>query len=275
MTRMNILAGTTIVPLLARLVLAAAFITAGWNKLMHVQEFQGTDADALIERGVADIIQSVPQNSQPTAAVRFFAGAQATDEAQHDQTDSAEEAPAPQNDPQAGGERDLAGNGNWDVPEPPADVIEEDPVSGDRVLVGKRMHGVTLMLIERGWQGRTPIWLAWLLTFTELVGGALLLIGLFTRIWAAAIAVAIGVAFCFTSATALVELGGPFGVAADMAGGYAAFHTMYAQLGLCVLALGVLLTGPGPVSLDRLIFRRRNEDEDYHEDFVARRTGPD
>jgi uncharacterized membrane protein YphA (DoxX/SURF4 family) len=44
MTRFNIIAGTAIVPLLARLILCAAFLTAGWNKLMYHQEFTGEQA---------------------------------------------------------------------------------------------------------------------------------------------------------------------------------------------------------------------------------------
>jgi uncharacterized membrane protein YphA (DoxX/SURF4 family) len=46
-----------------------------------------------------------------------------------------------------------------------------------------------------------------------------------------------------------------FAIAADMTGGYADFNRMYCQLGLFALALGVFLTGAGPVSLDRWLFR--------------------
>ena len=42
---------------------------------------------------------------------------------------------------------------------------------------------------------------------------------------------------------------------------------MFAQLGLFVLAFGVFLTGAGPISLDRVLFRKTvDEDDDEDEE---------
>ena len=46
--------GTCIIPTLSRLVLCAAFLPAGWVKIMEKTEFSGDDAQRLIELGVID-----------------------------------------------------------------------------------------------------------------------------------------------------------------------------------------------------------------------------
>lgn len=232
----NNFCGTAIIPLLARIVLCAAFITAGWNKLMYVDEFTGEQAEMLIERGVDDVIRVMePANVQDNAALDEAAANASANDVDH------------------------------------AEPTVEDIENGERILIAKRLHHVTLILIAAGCEERWPVRLAWLLAITEFIGGALLLIGLFSRVWSLALAIAMLGALWWTSVPLMGELGGPFAIAEDVH----AFHAMYAQLGLLVLALTVLLAGPGPVSLDRMIFKSHRRHPypppPYHYDYAPRR----
>ncbi len=249
MRRFNIIAGTSVIPLLARLILCAAFLTAGWTKLMHHQQFEGEAAERLIELGIADVV-SRRADVGPI-------GVSALLTAYHAETARGQDAA----DRDVQQDRDAAPDETFSDEverleitehlEPPPDVVVEDAATGEQTLYAKRLHGVTLALLDRQFEGAWAIRLAWLLAITELVAGALLLLGLFSRIWGVALAVVMTVAFYFTSLDTLVQHGGPFGLAGDMT----AFNRTYTQLGLLVLALTVALVGPGPLSLDRLIFR--------------------
>ncbi|MCI0365372.1 MAG: DoxX family protein [Phycisphaerales bacterium] len=116
------------------------------------------------------------------------------------------------------------------------------------------MYRIALMVDSAGWPA--PVRVAQVAAFTELIGGALLLVGLFSRIWGLGLAISMGVAFYMVS----VQMNGalrthPFEFAEDVN----AFHAMYCQLGLFVLAFGIFLTGPGKMSLDQLLFGGRRQ----------------
>lgn len=84
-----------------------------------------------------------------------------------------------------------------------------------------------------------PVFLGWVVTLTELVVGAALVLGAATRL------AAVGVAIIMLGATFLVKLEG--GLIAEGGAGY--------ELDLALLAgaVGVLLLGPGRPSVDHLI----------------------
>ncbi len=245
MLRLNIFNATTIVPTLARIILCAAFLSMGWNKLMHTHEFTGDNAQTLIDLGIVD----APPNTTVTPASWLV---------RDDDSNNVDEAPADQPPTEPPGEPDgepildVPEVDIPDIPEPPGDVLRTDPATGEVIIEAKRLHTVTLAVENAGWA--QPVTMAWLATLTELIGGALLLLGLFSRVWGLGLAVAMGVAFYLTSLPALLDMG-LFAIAADMTGGYAAYNRMFVQLALGTLALGVFLTGPGPLSLDRLLFR--------------------
>lgn len=233
MTRMNIFNATAVVPTLARLVLCLAFLTMGWNKLMYTHEFTGEAAQTLINLGVVDAgDHNVVPASLPLSDETIETDAEPVLEDETETEDRTIELP--------------------DIPEPPDDVLRADPITGEQIVEAKRLHTVTVAVANAGWA--QPVTMAWIAALTELLGGALLLIGLFSRVWGLGLAITMGVAFYMTSLPGLME-SGVFAVAADMTGGYAAYNRMYVQLALGVLALGVFLTGPGPLSLDRLLFR--------------------
>ena len=104
---------------------------------------------------------------------------------------------------------------------------------------------------------------AWLAALTEFVGGLLILIGFLSRVWGLGLAITMGMAFYLTTMKSygfILDEPNPlvFTQNTPHAQGLAA------QLGLFVLAFGLFLTGPGPLSLDRLLFGRRSSKNDVY-----------
>lgn len=120
-----------------------------------------------------------------------------------------------------------------------------------RVIVGVIMFAHGLMKLQRGpamfGEGLAEMgvpaaaFMAYVVTFTELVGGALLVVGLLSRLAALALTIDLTVAIL------LVKL--EVGLIAARGGGTGA------ELDLALIAgfLAILLAGPGPISLDRVL----------------------
>jgi uncharacterized membrane protein YphA (DoxX/SURF4 family) len=84
---------------------------------------------------------------------------------------------------------------------------------------------------------------AFIVAFVELVGGIGLIVGLFTRYWASLLAIVMIVAiFTVKLPNGLLGMQGRAGYELDLA--------------LLVGSFALLLTGPGPLSLERAIFNR-------------------
>jgi len=281
-------AASHFIPLLARLVLAAAFIPAGWNKLTGTAQFTPTEAQILRELGVkvhADLafrpdatdaagaawstrtysihpVVLVAPRGHSSADTRFGpdhlhdADANSDDaqereaEAHGDEIhDEAVASEPPRGEPiQVDRERQ-------DAPIAPpidsgaGDVMDEIGVGGS----AGALHRITLMVHAQGWPA--PVAQAWMATAVELLGGALLVIGLFSRFWGLGLAITMGVAFWLTSWPLLQET-------SLFALPIPDYNRLFAQAGLFVLAFGVAMTGPGAVSLDRLLFRPAGADAD-------------
>jgi uncharacterized membrane protein YphA (DoxX/SURF4 family) len=114
----------------------------------------------------------------------------------------------------------------------------------------RSLHELTLVFDTHGLP-RPEIW-AWTVTAFELFGGSLILLGLFTRLWAMGLTV---------WAIALLLLNTPSGAIAwdsiwqTTDPNLAAVRTLVLmQLSLIVLAASLLLTGAGKLSLDGVIF---------------------
>ncbi|MCH2161887.1 MAG: DoxX family membrane protein [Phycisphaerales bacterium] len=93
-----------------------------------------------------------------------------------------------------------------------------------------------------------PVVGAWLIALTQLLGGGLVLIGLFTRIMAFGFAVIMGFAFAIVSIPAIDTAGGIFDLPPPV------FYQAAAQIGLAVLAAGLVFSGAGWASIDAAIF---------------------
>lgn len=101
-------------------------------------------------------------------------------------------------------------------------------------------------------RGSTPLYLAWAVAITEFLAGAMLLVGLFARLAALALACVMLVAAWLTQIGPAVAGGtAMLGFLPDHpwhnVGGYA---TLWLQLSLFMMAMAVVFIGPGGLSLD-------------------------
>ena len=104
------------------------------------------------------------------------------------------------------------------------------------VFGGKGLE-VTVAMMSKGLGG--PAWLPYLSAFTEFLGGAAMVLGLFTRFFS------IGILINMLVAVIVVHL--PNGFFAPMGFEFPG--------SLAMSALAITLAGPGKVSLDYLLFR--------------------
>ena len=231
------LSSTCIVPTLSRLVLALAFIPAGYDKMMTKSEFDGAQAATLANLGVT--VERIAEQSRTDGTGGSVILADFRQDAAGEEGGG---PPAP--------EETVEPDAAADQPAPVSDDAPAGPPSAVRYTAAS-MHNVTLLCHGAGWPA--PQRLALLAAITEFVGGLLLVLGFLSRVWGFGLAISMGVAFYLVSMrlNGVISMG-PFKAAADIA----KFNAMFAQLGLLVLAFGVFLTGPGPLSLDRMLFRR-------------------
>lgn len=252
------------VPLVARIVLGAAFITAGYQKLFDEETFTGPRADSLRALGVegsAPAAAFAPQHGSWSLHLASLAqqpvgggsGVTLDERGQDDQaagdSDTGQDPPE-----QEGGEvqdpPDDAAAGQDEETQPPV-------VQGD--LVAKRLYGITLVLHDRYGDGdiaaRWFRWGGWLTALVELIGGALILIGLFSRIWGLGLACVMLGAFYLTSLDPLLADKWAF------LGDGGQYNGMFVQLALFAMAFGIFLTGPGSVSVDRFLFKGGQSEE--------------
>ncbi len=264
-------AATNIVPLLGRFVLAAAFIPAGFHKVWEDDTFTGKAAQTLLDLGIGELVAADEQASSASRIVLASyqdvetgrLRSQTQPATRQDEEATADEPAQPQAD--ATGEpaleeevavEDLQPVEELDAQPQPPSPPEVEQAPGPQVTA-KRLHHITVMLVDGGLDWK-PGLMAWAGALTELFGGGLILIGLLSRLWGLGLAVVMGCAFYLTTWVAIGEHGW-FSLPVSQ------FNTMFTQLGLFVLAFGVLLTGPGAVSLDRALFRRaKPEIEDEH-----------
>lgn len=133
----------------------------------------------------------------------------------------------------------------------PQESTEEPPLVADgwapAGVEARALHELTLTLDRIGLPG--PHIGAWVLTVFELVGGALLLVGLFSRLWAGGLFVWLLAIFALVSWPAV--RGTWFFTTPEPA-----LSVAISQLALAVLALLVVTAGGGRWSLDGQIFRR-------------------
>jgi len=240
-------AGTTFLPTIARLILCAAFLPQGWLKCFTTTEFSGEQANRLQQLGVA-VTPVAPGAGNAPAFNLSSTTLAAQDQAGGD--DDAEESADENAQPQESTAQDT-----------PADTRPTTPAE-PRTVEARTVYKVALLVDAAGWP--YPVVAAWLAGLTELIGGALLLVGLLSRVWGLGLCIAMGVAFY------LVTLDGagnpPLGnnllsmsrLPFEFATNTSAYNTMFSQLGLFFCALLILMVGPGPLSLDRIILGRRS-----------------
>ena len=171
-------AGTSIIPTISRIVLCAAFLPAGYYMLFGEEvEFSGTRADKLIELGVLDAPAQTRISTEPSFILTSW------QEAEEDPV----AAQPPDTEEPAAAEEDVD---NGEAAEATSD-IETPSTTG--TFRARPVHNLTIMLADEGLP--SPNWLAILAAWTELVGGALILVGFLSRVWGLGLAIAMGAAF--------------------------------------------------------------------------------
>lgn len=261
-------AATAIVPTLSRIVLCLAFVSVGWNKVFTEHEFTHEQAERLMQLGVRPVpvspsmtsvhggsgassgsfsLASYRQDAVESSLAEAHADADVDDEAETAAAEVVTDQP------------EATESAQPDNSVADADTRDDDaaPASAPgTTYTAPAMHKITLLVDQVGWP--QPVWMARLAAFTELVGGAMMLAGLFSRIWGLGLAITMGTAFYLVSMGANnVHQMHPF----EFAQNVAAFNVAVSQLGLFVLAFGIFLTGPGPLSLDRMLFSRPPADD--------------
>ncbi len=207
-------ASSTIMPLLARLVIAAAMLTSGWINCFGQVQIRQEVANGLQEMDIAVLANQ-------------FA------------------PPTPVEDSKSKPESDVGSEGSV-----PADEEAEllSPSTAAQVTTTKGVHRISWRLHTK-WPslGGWGTFIAWSAAIAQLVTGILILIGFYTRI------AALG--------TALVLVGATYLVSADVHGMFKmnpfdwpldsySFIQLFAGLGLATLALGLVCSGAGGLSLD-------------------------
>jgi uncharacterized membrane protein YphA (DoxX/SURF4 family) len=246
-------AATNILPLLARIVLCMAFLPQGWNNLMRDVEYTARDAQRLRELGVRGITDPDPRKADVAlGAIRGWEafepqdqmpGAASGKQAAPSGATGAAAPAAPLTKPAA---QDAGATGTVPAPavERPATTPALSPLAP---LTQRGLYTLTL-LADRA-RIPFPVEMAWAVAGVQLVGGACVVLGLFSRVWGLLMSVILAALFVTTSLP-VIKAQGPFSLGAEQQ------NMVLAQLGLFVLALGAFLVGPGAMSLDRAIFRR-------------------
>ncbi len=210
-------AAANFVPLLARIILFLAFVPIGWHHAMDMGNFGGDAGARLRELGIVSASDTMPSP---------FPGRHAPDGI------TLVRAPAPTPGPQD---------------TPPIPIAAADAAGYQT----RALHELTLAFDNL----RLPkphVW-AWTVAVFELLGGAFLLIGLFSRIWAGGLLVW-SIALVGLSAATLAQSWGSLWTPTDPNSTFIR-ATALSQYSLIVLSAGLLVTGPGKWSLDGFIFR--------------------
>ncbi len=232
-----------IVQLLARIVLFLAFVPTGWHHAMHMGNFAGDAGARLRELGIVGAGEHDGQYrtglfqgaSSPGVETQYGTGMQS-----NDYGGDFRESPEPASSL-------VFVRLTHQAVEPP--LVAADTSNGTD-LETRSLHELTLVFDQRGLP-RPEIW-AWTVTAFELFGGTLILLGVFTRLWAAGLtAWAIGL-FVLNTASYTTAWDAIWMTTDPSLATYRMLALMH--LSLIVLAASLLLTGAGAISVDGVIF---------------------
>lgn len=261
-----------VAPVCIRLALALVFVWAGASKLFFTDSVTGDSAAALANLGViappASAPAATPQPAAPTTPVS-------------EPTPGAPATPATTDSP------DANGGVTFTLPNAPAPgssalrlyTAAEFPNS---VSVSRRHTSITLTLFNAAQpdaQGR-QLWpgalaspgvlraMAWMAPLAEFAGGFLVLLGFLARLSALSLAGTMAVALLLTTVGPAALSPDPFmGILpqprlADSGAWVGAWTPMLFQFVLLMGALSLAFSGPGALSLDRLVFGGRGAADD-------------
>jgi len=279
-------------PLIMRVVLGVVFLWAGSSKLFVTDTFSPERSAALANIGVVtpgappapgsspETDQTNGQNSDDQPDEPLERDAPADDETEQ-QPPAGETNKEPADEPRdersakaaSSGAIILARNGTGGANGAPRHTAGDFPEG----VEARRLYSLSLLLHARAnpAEGGTALWpgalasdtalmvMPWVAAVTEFLGGVLLVVGLLTRPAALGHFLTMAVALVLTSI-------GPAAVSGDAFLGFlpdpafqdpdawvSAWQTMLFQLTTGALALALVLTGGGWLSLDRAVFGKR------------------
>lgn len=241
-------AAANILPFLARVVLFLAFLPQGWNNLMTMHEFTGKDAQRLRELGVRGVTDEEPASTDVSlGAVRGEWPQDAprpsvpNDPPRGPMANDPPPSKPPQQPAAAPATTPAAPPSTGPLPAPRAERLSPLAPLKERSLYGLALNADDAHL-------PFPTELAWAVAAVQLVGGACILLGMFSRVWALFFAVIL--AWLFVTVTRSNVKGvWFFGMSPSD------INLVFSQMGLFVMALMVFLVGPGAFSMDRALFR--------------------
>ncbi len=262
-----------VAPLMLRFALALAFVWAGASKIFHTDTVTGEDAAMLANLGVI-ATPGGPATTVPTVTAPVSPLPDAPDEPKVGGPNS---APAESTDAP-----DASGGVTFTLPSPPAGPTGNLRLSTaadfpNDVVVSRRHTSITLRLYKAAQpdsQGR-QLWpgslsspgvlrtMAWLAPLTEFAGGFLVFVGFLTRLSAISLAGTMAVAMLLTTIGPATLSGDAFlgflpqPRLADSGAWVSAWTPLLFQFTLLMAALALTLSGPGALSLDRLVFGSR------------------
>jgi uncharacterized membrane protein YphA (DoxX/SURF4 family) len=256
--------GSSIAPIFLRLCLGITFVWAGLGKVMNESAVSGDSAAVLANMGVIAPAGKPTSMAEPEAIPTLMALAQEQPKEPAPKEPAAKEPPA--SAPASAPAPASANQPHYtaaDFPEPvkiknvhfiTMMVAKATVVPTDEKGEPAKMRLLPAALGQRPW----PVVLAWGAAITELVGGAMILVGLFTRFWALGLAVVMGVAMWLTQFGPAIQAGTtqllflPQYPAKDLQ----AWMPLFWQFSLTCSALAVLCLGAGALSLDGLFFMK-------------------
>lgn len=252
--------GSSIAPIFLRLCLGITFVWAGLGKVMNESAVSGDAAAVLANMGV------IAPPGKPTSM------------GPRDAMPTLMSLTGPQDQPKEPAPKEPAATPPVSTPAPAASTPHYTAADFPEPVKIKNVHFITIMVAnatvvpmnDKGEPAKTrllpaalgqppwPVVLAWGAAITELVGGAMILVGLFTRFWALGLAVVMGVAMWLTQFGPAIQAGTtqllflPAYPAKDLQ----AWMPLFWQFSLFCSAMGVLCLGAGALSLDGLFFMK-------------------
>ncbi len=277
-----------IAPLFLRLAISITFIWAGLGKLMAEMPVSGEQAAVLANMNVVHpVAKAVEITPAPTPAPAPTVHPEPKPEPKSEPVKPApskDPAKDPAKDPKKEPAKDSKPSG------PPALVHviaqQSGPAPSAKTYTAAdfptpvtvaRLYGVALKVHDAAnptnregkpvsfvlaplalAQGNWPVYLAWAAALVELLGGLLVLFGLFTRLAALGIAGVMGAAIWLTQIGPAIQSGNttlgflPLHAPYDVA----AWQTILWQFSLCMAACSLFFAGSGGLSMDKLIAGR-------------------
>jgi uncharacterized membrane protein YphA (DoxX/SURF4 family) len=256
-------------PLFLRLALGITFLWAGMSKVFYETGFEGQDAATLANYGVIQ-----PGAVAPLEPIAFRSAELA----------SAFDAPVAQEGQEGVPDQDELERRNRQPDGSPPPPLDDEPASP--VFAGpgysasdfpvpvmtRSLHNITLMLHKSMRPGvhpetsqptiplwfdadptreydQWPVYAAWAVALTELIGGGLVLLGLLTRLSALSLAGTMAGALWLATIGPMVQVGSTPELM-DLK----AWSSGLWQFALLMCALALFCTGSGGVAIDRLLF---------------------